>query len=348
MGAFILHLVPCSKRPNIYVSKKVLLLSIFGIAILTTLPTIQLILAFYKFVGVMEIIKSALFMFEVGKALIITLILSFLLFIYLLIFDISKKSYYSYGGLFITFLLIITLGWASHSSALAPTGYLTHSLHFLSVSTWIGILLVIGWFSTNHNNWIEFLRWFSTVAIICFILTALTGIIMMKLMVDSYKDYVNAWMLSYGQALLIKHLLIIPLLLFAFMNSVLIKKRVKENGEFNPKSWLKAESIFVLFIFSATSLLGNLMPPHVHDEETIFKEKDASKLFEFFYQGEVKDGMELVISYGFNSLILIVLAILFLGLTILSFIKKTPPFLSIIMSVIFILTSYFSLMLSLK
>ena len=45
----------------------------------------------------------------------------------------------------------------------------------------------------------------------------------MTIVVD-YKDYANSWMLPYGQALLIKHLLIIPLLAYAFINSVLIRK----------------------------------------------------------------------------------------------------------------------------
>ena len=41
-----------------------------------------------------------------------------------------------------------------------------------------------------------------------------------------FEDYPNSWMLPYGQALLIKHLLIIPLLVYAVINSILMKKKL--------------------------------------------------------------------------------------------------------------------------
>ena len=71
----------------------------------------------------------------------------------------------------------------------------------------------------------------------------------MTVVID-YKDYANAWMLPYGQALLIKHLLIIPLLAYAFINSILIRKKIKNNDSFNPRPWTKAESLIVFLIFS--------------------------------------------------------------------------------------------------
>jgi putative copper export protein len=53
----------------------------------------------------------------------------------------------------------------------------------------------------------------------------------MTVVVD-YKDYMNSWMLPYGQALLIKHLLIIPLIIYAFINSVFIRRELKKECSF--------------------------------------------------------------------------------------------------------------------
>ena len=50
----------------------------------------------------------------------------------------------------------------------------------------------------------------------------------MTLVVD-LKDYPDSWMIPYGQALLIKHLLIIPLLVYVLINSILMKKKLKKD-----------------------------------------------------------------------------------------------------------------------
>lgn len=47
--------------------------------------------------------------------------------------------------------------------------------------------------------------------------------------------YADSWMLNYGQALLIKHLIIIPILIFTFTNDFLVKKRMQNDLSFDPK-----------------------------------------------------------------------------------------------------------------
>lgn len=344
MGSFILHIVPIPYRPEINIPKKFLLLSIAGIAILSFTPALQVVLTFYKSIGLGLTVRSVLFTFEVGQAWIITFILANILFIYIILFDIRKKSTYSFIGITFTLALIFTLGWSSHASSLTEvSGFIAHSIHFIAVSIWIGILFVISWFSTNKENWLNFLKWFSPVAIICLLTTLGTGLFLMSLVVD-FKDYTNAWMLSYGQALLIKHLFIIPLLVFAFINSVLMKKRLNKDKDFNPRTWTKAESGILLFIFSATAALGQQPPPH--DLETSLATNGPAKLFELFYQGNIERDLSATLSFGINSISLIGLAILFLIVTILSFVKKAPTVLSFIMSIVVVLTSYLALMLS--
>ena len=70
----------------------------------------------------------------------------------------------------------------------------------------------------------------------------------MTVVVD-FEDYPNSWMLPYGQALLIKHLLIIPLFVYAMINGLLIKKKIKKDIHFNPKPWeeWKVSSFYLFF-----------------------------------------------------------------------------------------------------
>ncbi|MEH7235387.1 copper resistance D family protein [Bacillus sp. JJ1562] len=346
IGTLILYFVPKEIRPEIHVSRKVLLISIIGIVILSFMQPLQLILAFYKDTGLSNTIHSVLFTFEVGKVWILTVAYSLIIFIYLIMFDIKKKASYSYIGLLITVGLIFAVCWGSHASSMVGySGFLAHSFHFLAVCVWIGILFVAGWLSTNYNNWEKFLKWFTPIAILCVLTTFVTGLYLMKLVVG-FDEYTNAWKLTYGQALLLKHIFIIPLLAFAFINSILIRRRLKNDITFNPIPWIKTESLVVLFIFTATSVLGNTAPPS--DFETIFALEGPSKLFDFFYPGNITAEMGVFLSFGFNSISLLLVALFFISLSILAFIKKASSFLSFNLSVVSVLTLYLSLMLSIQ
>ena len=62
--------------------------------------------------------------------------------------------------------------------------FISHTTHFTAVSVWVGILFVVSWFSKNHSNWLNFLKWFTPVAIVCFVSTIITGLILMTVVVD--------------------------------------------------------------------------------------------------------------------------------------------------------------------
>ena len=182
------------------------------------------------------------------------------LFIYLLPIKIERKPLFAITGLVFTLVLIGLLGWSSHASALAKVpGFFVHTTHFLAVCTWVGILMVVSWFSKKPSNWLNFLKWFSPVAIICLIITAITGISLMTFHME-LSDYTNISAIPYGQSLLIKHIAIIPLLAFAFINSILVRKRLTHNPSFNPLPWARLESIVILVIFSITGALGQTHP----------------------------------------------------------------------------------------
>ncbi|QOR68852.1 CopD family protein [Cytobacillus suaedae] len=344
MGSFILHLIPSRLRPDILVPKQTVLLSILGIALLSFFPIVQLVLVIYKNIGLGTTLTSVIYTFEVGQAWLLTFFVANVLIIYVNLFDFKKKTIHAYVGLLVTIVLILSLGWASHASSLTEwSGFITHSVHFLAVSVWTGIFLVTSWFSRDNQNWLKFLHWFSPIAILCLLTIVGTGFYIMSLVVD-VKDYTDSWMISYGQTLLIKHLLIIPLLVFAFINSYLIRKRMKLDTAFNPKPWAKVESIILLMIFSATAVLGQQSPPH--DIETTLRTAGISKLFTVLYQDTIYVSMDVSLQLGIYSLLFSILSALFLVLTILMFVKKAPILLSFITSMLLLVNVYLALMLS--
>nr|WP_285890781.1 CopD family protein [Mesobacillus maritimus] len=344
VGTFILGLVPNAHRPDLNVPKGALMIASGGIAILSFFPVFQLILYLSPDIGFVQTLQSVLFTFEVGKAWMFTYILSNLLFIFVIWFDYRNKAFYAYIGIAFTFIMILSLGWSSHASSYDRVwGFFSHTAHFTAVSVWVGILFVVSWFSKNYTNWSKFLKWFTPVAFICFISTIITGLILMTFVVE-FDDYTNAWMLPYGQALLFKHLLIIPLLVYAMINSLLIKRKIKKDTDFNPRPWARIESIIILLIFSATAALGQQAPPH----ETTVTSTGVSKLFMMFYQGQFQPEMTVQLGLTLSSIALLALSILFLGLIIMSFIKKTPSIIPFLMGVFLVICLYLSLMLGIK
>lgn len=216
MGAFLLSLVPHSYKPEIRIPKGILMSATGGIALFSFIPVLSLILHLYHDLGFLTTFQSVLYTFEVGKVWILTFILANLLFIYIVWIDYRKRTIYALIGLAFTFLLILALGWSSHASSLDQSkGFLIHSAHFTAVSVWVGVLIVVSWFSTNQSNWLSFLRWFRPLAMIGFAATILTGLILMSFVVE-FKEYPTSWSISYGQALLLKHLLILPLMLMLY------------------------------------------------------------------------------------------------------------------------------------
>ncbi|MEH7115428.1 CopD family protein [Neobacillus niacini] len=337
-----MNLIPKTARPEISIPKSVLLGATLGIAIFSFLPVLNIVLYLYEDLGLAYTLQSVLTNFDVGKTWISTGLISLILFIYLIPIKLEQKPIISLTGLIFTLILIANLGWSSHAASLSKfAGFLTHTVHFLAITVWVGILLVVSWFSKNHDNWLNFLKWFSPVAVLCLLTTAITGISLMTFHME-LTQYVNVTAISYGQTLLIKHLAIIPLLAFAFVNSFLIRKRLKNDPSYNPLPWAKLESIIVLVVFSITGALGQASPPHELSRMVIAE--GTSKLFSFFHPGVIS--FPLHFSLGIVSVSLFIVAFFFLALIIITFIKKAPKALSLLMSLLFILTGYMGFMLS--
>lgn len=344
IGYFTLSFVPRVLQPKVHVPLGVLLMAIIGIAIFSFLPILQNILLLSSRIGFGEAVRTVLFSFHTGKAWMFTLIVSTVIFLYLLMFEEFKNKSYGTVGLALSIVLILTLGWSSHASSIDPVwGFIGDSLHLLAVSIWIGILIVVSWFSKNTANWLKFLKWFTPVAIICLLVSTFTGILLMNFMVN-WDEYTNSWLIPYGQALLWKHLLIIPLLVYALINGIFIKRRLKKSPSFNPRPWTKVESVIVLLIFSATAALSEQSPP----KETAINSDSFSSIFTTVYQGSTYPDMTANLGLNMTSILLLILAILFLAMSFFSFSRKVPVVFSFLMSICFVICGYLSLMLSIQ
>jgi len=340
-GSFILFLIPANKRPTIQVPRGALVISTIGIALFSFFPVLQILVYLVPNGGLSDTLQSVLLTFEVGKAWLFTFIISAILLIYIYLFDYQAKLFSSMG-LAITFILILALGWSSHASSYTQVwGFISDTLHFTAVSVWVGVLLVISWFSRNHQNWTNFLKWFTPVALACFILTIVSGLFLMNIIVD---DYTNSWPIPYGQMLLIKHLLIIPLIVFAAINSLLIKKKVQSDSSFNPLPWGKAESILMLVIFAVTASLGQQSPPR----ETAISGDNVSQLFNLVYQGAIQENMTVQFAPNMTAIMLGFVALLFLVLMLFSFIKKGHAIMTFLMGLLLVFSGYLALMLSIQ
>ncbi|CAM4201884.1 putative copper resistance protein D [Paenibacillus endophyticus] len=340
-GSLLLKLVPENRRPSIQVPNGLLLACAIAIPIFSYVPIHNLALVFGKDFDMSygSILKSILLDINTGKAWLWTAIGSAGLALLLGLKAFRNDKHMPKVALFVTFLLIVWLGYAGHASSLYGfRGLITHSSHFLAVSVWIGILFVVSWFAKDNANWPAFLRWFSPVAIAAVVVTLLAGIILMTF---TTPEYVNAWMLPYGQMLLIKHLLILPLLLFAYSNGFGYKKAVKNHADFNPKRWLRAESLIALLVLAATGVLGQQTPPHIVKET--LQTVSPSPLFTTIYKGSFSPDIALHFNLQLESLLMFAAALLMAGglLWMYRTNKLIPAFLMGILTAVF---GYYGLM----
>lgn len=338
IGHAALQFVSDEKKPAIKISKKVLLLSTLGIYVFTFGPVAQTISYFSDGVGLTLAAYSVLTDFQVGRAWIFIGFLSVFLWLTLL-FNGSK-----YLQTLWLLLMVLAIGYSSHVASLEFwPGFISHSIHFLMVTLWTGTLIHIAWFSNDQDKWGSFLRWFTPFAVMNLIIILISGFTLMIYVVEP-KDYVASWVLPYGQILLLKHISIIPLLVFAFINGVLSKKALKVPS-FDPRPWIKGESIIILIAFYFTSVLGTLSPPH--EVEFTVQSEGASKWVEWLAGKDIITVMNLQFSPHFLSLFLIFISILFLALIWISF-KKVKLAAAILFALSFVFALYFGFMMSLS
>ncbi|MFJ5769859.1 copper resistance D family protein [Psychrobacillus sp. NPDC093180] len=346
MGSYIFSLFPADLKPKIIISKQIKLIAVAGIVIFSFAPLISLVTFLYEDYGLWQTLKSIIFTFEVGKSWLFLAIISIILGMYICFFDKKTASIYSVIGIILIFVLIAVLGMAGHASSISPVkGFITHFMHFASVVVWVGILLIVSWFSLNTENWVNFLKWFHIMALYCFAIVIITGLSLMNLSME-WSAYTDSWMLSYGQSLLIKHLLIIPLVGYAFVNGIVMKRKLQKEESFDPRPWAKVEFFVILLIFVATGAMSQQSPPS--NLADILSSEGISPLFGLFYDGTIQPSLHAKLVPKLDGILLGVVSIGFFTVSILSFFKKMPPLFSFTMSILVVISAYLALLLSVQ
>lgn len=333
IGHVVLQFVKNGHKPEGTMPKLLLLISVLFIVLLSFLPVLHIILSFYEVAGLSQTIQSVLVDFQAGQSWLLIAVSAACLWISIYL-DGSK---YIQG--FFVLTMILSFGIASHAASLSFwSGIASHSVHFLAGTLWSGVLLHVAWFSKG-KNWKPFLKWFTPFAIGCMTVLIASGFIVMTFAVD-FDDYVDAWSLSYGQIILLKHISIVPLLLFAFLNGF-IGKRI---NQLQTLTWMRAESIVLVIVFFLTGILGTQAPPH--DVNTTLRTDGASTLFEFIKGMKIEPPIEVRFVISLQGILLFGFAALFLGMIVISFIKKRNAYLACAFAFLFIVSAYLAFMIN--
>ena len=340
VGSFILLLVPSKYRPDIKIPKRLLLMSAITLPVFVFIPVLDITLYIAPRLGLFESLKIVLTTYTVGTAWNFTLLGSCVLILLIALARSTEKSTFAILGALLTFGLILTVAWSSHASSNDQmVGTISHFIHLAAVSIWVGVLLIIGWCSLNHKNWLEFLSWFSMVAFGCLVATALSGLILMDAMVDGYID---SWLVSYGQGLLIKHLFLLPVVFYALLNGFIVKYMISKDATFNPIPWIRAEGFILFVIFTITAIFSQQSPPHGN-----YLMSDAvSPLFRLLHNDVIDSGSTIGFVVNLNTVYFFFLSILFMGLIVLSFFKKASIIISFLFSCLFVMSIYLMLMIT--
>ena len=353
-GSLIFYSIKDTHRPDINIPKRWLLISSMGAGILSFAPILYLILTLGRDTGYWDSFIGVLFTFQVGKAWVFNLVIALLLFALIYFNRLDSDIFLSRMGLLLFICLIIAYTKAGHAASLMPVlGFGAHFLHLLAVSLWGGCLICAAWFSKSTSGWRNYLRWFTPFAVISMIVLLLAGFATMMIDIakpldhslsSTFHQYKQGLIMNYGQALVMKHLLIIPLLLLAFFNGFYTKKlkTAESLDAYHPIKWARVESVIVFFIFIVTAFMGQQSPPHDVSQSILVGQ--ASPLFTSLYNGNLSTHTILHFSLSWTSSAFFILAIILLLMTALFIIKKGSGFLAVVLSVGFLLSSYFGIM----
>lgn len=338
-GYYILALVPEKHRPSYAMRIEILQYSVVGILIGGFIPALYVVTFIAPRVGVMDAFVTVLTVYTVGQAWLAAVALGLVVLLCMKLWHDKSSALYKLAQIVLLIGLVATIAWSSHASAVNfVLGFSSDLLHLLSVSIWVGVLLVMSWFSTSNENWLAFLKWFTPVAALCFSITILSGIFLLEAMIPSYTD---AWAVDYGQGLLIKHLFIIPLAFYALMNGVFVKVRIERNASFNPIPWARLESILLLVIFTITAIFSQQSPP-MHS----ISASDVSPIFKLTYSGEIVSGLTVGLGVNWFTILFVLITLLFLVLSIIAFVKKAPTWLCFTLACGIVFSAYLTLMYS--
>ncbi|HSJ37338.1 MAG TPA: hypothetical protein VK945_03915 [Planococcus sp. (in: firmicutes)] len=332
-GIIVLQFVPEHRKPSITVKKPAILLAIAAVPILSAAPAIQLVGLLVDNAGFGSAVWTAISEFQVGQSVAFSLLLAFFW------FGATAVNSSKYIQAFWFLLSIINIGFGSHAASLDfLPGLLSHTLHFLSLTLWAGVLIVVTWFSPALTNWRSFLKWFTPFAFGLMAILLVSGFAVW-LLFSRPADYAASWVLPYGQMLLLKHLSILPLLAAALLNG--FGNKTKEPS----RKGLKLETFMLGLVFLFTAIMSKLAPPHTVNNT--FLTEGAAPFIESVIGEQFLPILPQVI-FSIDGILLLLVGVLLIALMIMSFFRKVPLWLSCIFGLGFVVSVYLGLMMNIN
>jgi copper transport protein len=147
-----------------------------------------------------------------------------------------KNDYFLWGALLIGVVISVVHGFASHASAAIDStpAVFMDALHVFATAMWIGGLVQFAnalWWAKKQENSSEivgkFVKYFSNYARVAVIVLIVTGTYTAWLQVGSVNVLLTT---TYGQALALKLVLFVPLLLIAGVNLILTPRGLQNGG----------------------------------------------------------------------------------------------------------------------
>ncbi|WP_209122247.1 copper resistance D family protein [Alkalihalobacillus sp. BA299] len=304
LGVALLQVVPKNRGPAFVVKNS----WVYGcICLIPVLSVIPILSATYQIhiqyeAPFMPIMTQVMLGYKIGQAWMVTTLLAIISITLYYGLVYIKTFYVKLIFLLLVIIFALSSSWASHAASLDEgLGFIYNGLHFIAATVWMGTLFVISWFSSEKSTekWTLFIRWFSPVAIASVIILILSGLLLMTIIVP---EYVNSWVLTYGQLLLLKHILIAPIILFGVVHGFLLRKRLHKVGVTRFQNTLKAESIIGLFIFGITAVMTERVPPH--EVARTLQTTEPSLLYKWFIGEHVGSIVPLTFSFNWLSIVL--------------------------------------------
>ncbi|QGG55052.1 copper resistance D family protein [Paenibacillus sp. B01] len=347
IGLLFLNLVPEDRKPKVMVTKKQLTWLIAAVVFFSAFPVVNLIIYFVTELkyDVGFVTYRVLRDYNVGHGWIMTVIFALLLgsLVYQRI-ETKHERLAAVIQLVLSIGMLAGVGYASHSAGLyGYKGFATHSIHLLGVSLWLGILMAVSWFTRGSDNWKRWLAWMSPLAVTCFVVTVASGIVVMLYLSD---NYVEGLVVPFGQALLIKHALLLPLIALAITNGFGLRRRLMKEPGFNPLTWLRMESVLALTVFFGTAYLSQQAPPHDLNETLANGEVSVSNLWSFFNGQDLAANAQITFQFSALGIVFSLLAIVMATLGIGIMIKRRELWFSFNLLLCSALSLYLAAMLS--
>ncbi|MFI2855837.1 copper resistance D family protein [Paenibacillus sp. JSM ZJ436] len=339
-GIAVLSLVPSSQKPKLSLPSWLGPAAAGVVMIGSFIPVLQIIMFFKDDIGLYASFEAVMFSFSEGERYTWILILSLLMAVTSR--RVIKNPQSRLRGVLLLLLLATAAAMSAFNHAASLMGWKGQAgyfIHFTAMAVWSGTLFIAGFYNKGREGWSSYLRWFHPLAVTAVLLVISSGLFLMSAVTP---QPVQSWILPYGQALLLKHILILPVLVFGLVNGRWVRQRLERSSSFAPASWAKAEGVLLFLIYVVTGFLNQQGAPHAYPE--VLTSSFSAKPFLWFHP-EFTEG-PIMLEWSFTGTLLLLLAAGMLAGMLWSFIKHKKAVTALLLSLGAAAAAYAGIMFS--